>query len=155
MKSIGLNFENIEWAIVSHMHMDHAGLLGEFIKDGIKCFAFENQIEAINEMERIILNSKEYQSYLRIEKSELESISICDFNEKLGNLGIGGKVVRTTGHSTDSISYITDNFEALIGDLYPIDLVMNDDVDSLESWNTIIDLGVEMIYPSHAEEFEI
>src|SRR5512135_2292979 len=52
MKAIGLRLEDVRWAMVSHMHMDHAGLIGEFLERGIECFAFELQREAVDEMER-------------------------------------------------------------------------------------------------------
>jgi len=42
MKTVGLQFENLSWAVISHMHMDHAGLLGDFLSAGIVCFVFDD-----------------------------------------------------------------------------------------------------------------
>lgn len=155
MKSINLHYDDIQWALVSHMHMDHAGLLGEFIQSGINCFACENQADVVDDMERIITKNSDYKDYRKIDKSRLESITTGVINEKLRTIGINGKVIRTEGHSPDSISFITDNHEALIGDLYPIDQIMKDDIVSIKSWDLIIELGVKRIYPGHAGIFDI
>ena len=72
MKTIGCNLEKITWAMVTHFHMDHAGLIGEFIQRGIKCFIFENQIEATDAMEKMI--EKNDKTYIRIEKEMLQVI---------------------------------------------------------------------------------
>lgn len=31
MKQIGCRFHQISWAIVTHFHIDHAGLIGQFV----------------------------------------------------------------------------------------------------------------------------
>jgi glyoxylase-like metal-dependent hydrolase (beta-lactamase superfamily II) len=35
MKQIGIRFKNIKWAIISHFHLDHAGLISEFIDSNL------------------------------------------------------------------------------------------------------------------------
>jgi glyoxylase-like metal-dependent hydrolase (beta-lactamase superfamily II) len=54
MKTITCSLENIAWAMVTHFHIDHAGLIGEFMDRGIRCLVFENQLEAVDAMERTI-----------------------------------------------------------------------------------------------------
>ena len=73
----------------------------------------------------------------------------------LSSIGIAGEVIRTPGHSDDSVSLVTDAREALIGDLYPLPQVMDDDEASLGSWAAIRALGARHIFPSHAEPFEL
>jgi endoribonuclease LACTB2 len=155
MKAIGLRFDGIRWAIVSHMHMDHAGLLGEFLSSGIECFAFERQREAVDEMERAILKNREYEGYTRIDQGRLKDAAIAEFAEVLRANGIPGEVVATRGHSPDSLSLLTDSGEALIGDLPPPDQIMEDDRASNESWALIREKGIKRIFPSHAEIFEL
>jgi endoribonuclease LACTB2 len=155
MKTIGLRFEELRWAIVSHMHMDHAGLLGEFLASGIECFAFEGQREAIGEMERVIMKNAEYRAYRRIDEAGLRAVTIAEFAGELGKNGIPGEVISTRGHSPDSVSFLTREGEALVGDLPPIDQVMDDDLASRESWALIKEKGATRIFPSHAALFEI
>jgi hypothetical protein len=52
-RAIGYSFKNIKWTIVIRFHMGHAGLIEEFIKEGISCYAFENQTASnIDKMEK-------------------------------------------------------------------------------------------------------
>ena len=65
MKGTGFRFEQIRWAMVSHFHLDHAGLIRDFQDAGIQCLLFENQGGGIESMERIIRRSyKEYRTIL-------------------------------------------------------------------------------------------
>ena len=156
LKTIGYSFMNIKWAIVTHFHMDHAGLVGEFINEGITCYAFENQtFNDIDEMERTILKNKEYSTYQKIDRNRLKTMSINEFNNELKVLGIDGEVIITKGHSSDSITFITNDHEAIIGDLAPINQIMENDIVSIENWNEIKHRGMKRIYPSHAEIFDI
>ena len=95
MKTIGLRYESVAWAVVSHMHMDHAGLLSEFLNSGIECFVFDDQFETIDGMERIILKNKEYQSYKKIDKEKVNRISIESFNEVCKQIEVHGEAVKT------------------------------------------------------------
>ena len=153
LKSKGHHFDQIAWAIVTHFHMDHAGLLGEFIQKEIHCIIFENQEEAIDPMEKMILrNYKKYRNIVRERLVKVKAEGSRAFFEKIG---IRGEVLLTPGHSPDSITFISDEHEAAIGDLYPIGLVMPDDAASLKSWELIKARKVEQVYPSHAPFFKL
>ena len=136
--------------------MDHAGLVGEFIKEGITCYTFENQTSIdIDEMERVILKNKEYSEYQKIDRKKLKTTTIIEFNSEIKKLGIDGEAIITKGHSSDSITFLTKEHEAIIGDLAPINQIMENDNESLENWNTIKQKGIKNIYPSHAGLFDI
>ena len=153
MKKIGLHYQDISWAIVTHFHMDHAGLISDFIAAGIRCMVFENQSDAIDSMEKTIW--KNYECYKAIDKSKLIPWRISDSRDALKNIGISGEVLRTDGHSPDSISFLSDRKEVIIGDLYPIELVMPDDEKSNKCWELILEKGGEKIFPSHAVAFTL
>lgn len=155
MKSIGLRFEDLRWAIVSHIHMDHAGLLGEFIGRGIRCFAFEGQIVAVDTMERTILKSAEYAGYRGIRKDALLPMRAEDSESELASLGIDARVIRTPGHTPDSVTLITSAGEALVGDLAPPGQLMPDDIDSIGSWRDIRAAGGRAVFPAHAAGFTL
>jgi endoribonuclease LACTB2 len=151
MKKIGLRYQDIAWAIVTHFHMDHAGLVTDFIASGITCIVFENQMDAIDAMEKTIW--KNYPDYRAIDKSRLTQLRLADSREFLRTLGIHGEILRTDGHSPDSISFLSDEHEVVIGDLYPLELVMPDDEKSNASWELILEKGGKEIFPSHAPSF--
>jgi len=153
MKGTGYRFDQIKWAMVSHFHLDHAGLIRDFQDAGIQCLLFENQGDGIESMKKIIRRS--YPKYEPILKDGFLSLKTGDSRVFLESIGIGGEVVQTPGHSDDSVSLITDAHEVLIGDLYPISQIMDDDVKSQQSWARIREMGGKFIYPSHAEPFEV
>lgn len=155
MKELALNFENIEMAVVSHMHMDHAGLLGEFINANIECLVLDEQAERIDEMERIILKNIEYKDYARIKKAKLTRVSLARLNALLAKECAKGEMIMTPGHSDDSMSFKSDDGEALIGDLSPLNQIMSDDEQSYSSWKILKDRGAKIIFPSHANLFSL
>ena len=153
LKDIGLIFENLNWAMVTHFHMDHAGLITNFIDNGIECYIFENQVNTIDGMEKTI--KKNDSAYKTIKKDKLKIIKIENSRKILKSLGIDGEVIITGSHSKDSVTFIFDTHEAIIGDLTPREQIMEDDEETQNCWKRIIDKGVKHIYPSHAGIFEI
>lgn len=153
MKATGYRFEQVRWAMVSHFHLDHAGLVRDFQDAGIQCVLFENQGGGIESMERII--KRGYKDYEPIMSDRFFSLKTGDSRAFLASIGINGEVIQTPGHSDDSVSLVTDDHEALIGDLNPVSQIMEDDVKSHRSWARIRDLGGKHVYPSHAEPFEL
>jgi endoribonuclease LACTB2 len=153
LKSIGLQYRHITWAIVTHFHMDHAGLVNEFIESGIECLIFENQAGAVDGMERTI--RKNYPRYRNIDAERLAAARTNESREMLKAMGIRGEVIVTDGHSADSITLITDSREAIIGDLPPRERIMPDDEKCLACWRRIEGMGARRIYPSHAAIFEL
>jgi glyoxylase-like metal-dependent hydrolase (beta-lactamase superfamily II) len=86
---------------------------------------------------------------------------------RLQDIGIGlnGRIIETPGHSTDSISVILDNGICFCGDAaanflqfagtkYCIISVDNWD-EYYNSWEKIINLNANMIYPAHGTEFNV
>ncbi len=151
IKSTGFNIDQIESAIVSHFHIDHAGLFGEMISKGIACIIFENQLTQIDEMERMIL--KKQKEYKMIDKTKLIRVKTEESRKWFLNLGIEGEVIMTLGHSVDSISFVSDEGIALIGDLHAEDQIMSDDLESIHSWELIRNKGAKLAYPAHGNEY--
>ena len=153
LKGIGIGFTSIKSCIVTHFHMDHAGLLGEFLDNGIECYLIGRQCEKnIESMEKTI--KKNYSEYREIDTSKIRKVSIDEINKQLEKDGFGGEVTITDGHSPDSISYITEEQEAVVGDLAPIDQIM-DDKKTEESWAVLRRKNVRKVYFSHAGVSEL
>ncbi len=145
LKQIGFRLDQISWAIVTHFHMDHAGLISKFLDRGITCYVFEQQIGFISQMEKTIL--KNDKKYKLIDQNKLSQTKMAEFKKILQSIGIDGEVISTTCHSPDSITFIM-NQEAMIGDMSP--QYMPDDERCTQNWQLLKEKGIEMIYPSHA-----
>jgi endoribonuclease LACTB2 len=148
MKEAGYGFGRLRWAIVSHFHMDHAGLIRDFQDAGIECLAFEGQLEAIDAMEAII--APKYPGYARIRKDALRPMRAAEGAGYLASIGIAASVVPTPGHSEDSVSLVTEGGEACVGDLYPEEQLMPGDAACRASWDRIRAAGGLRFFYSHA-----
>ena len=152
MKSIGLSFRKIKWAIVSHFHLDHAGLTSELQNSGIQCIVFENQYAYIDLMEKMIV--KKYNTYSLIDKEKLERISITESKAYFNNAGLDVEIIALSGHSADSIGII-QNDAIITGDLPPPDQIMENDIQKRGCWEIIKTRGITKIYPGHADLFNL
>lgn len=84
-----------------------------------------------------------------------------DDSEALEQIGIGGKILHTPGHSRDSISVTLSDGSAFVGDVAMNFLritgighrpIYIEDIDTVYgSWQTLIEQGARVIYPSHGE----
>jgi glyoxylase-like metal-dependent hydrolase (beta-lactamase superfamily II) len=153
MKSIGCRLQDLAWSIVTHFHMDHAGLVGELIERGVSCFVFENQPDAIDAMEQTI--EKNSPRYRRIEKHWLHLVATRDSRMMFEKLGIRGEVIVTDYHSPDSITFLSGEREAVIGDLPPAVQEMPGDQRFLRNWRLLRGRGVRRVFPAHAGEFDL
>jgi glyoxylase-like metal-dependent hydrolase (beta-lactamase superfamily II) len=104
MKTIGCKLEEVAWAIVTHFHMDHAGLISDFLDRGVTCFIFENQVGAVDSMEKTIV--KNDKTYKLIDKGKLQPLNTKDSRPAREAIGIIGEVLVTDALSTDSIAFI-------------------------------------------------
>ncbi len=153
MKSIGCALENIEWAIATHMHMDHAGLMSEFVERGITCFVFPKQLESIDAMEKTI--TKNDKRYKHIQKQKLTELNVTESRGVLQGIGIAGEIVVTDYHSADSVSFVSNDGEAVVGDLPPLGQMMPGDNRMLANYEALRKAGAKRIYPGHASMFEL
>jgi ribonuclease/clavin/mitogillin len=153
VKSIGFRMKQIRWVIVTHFHMDHAGSVSDFMEQGIQCIVFQNQETAIDPMERTI--RKNYRDYKPINQESLIRWNTDDSKKSFAKIGIAGRALITRGHSDDSISFLTGNQEAIIGDLCPVETAMAADDTSAESYALLRANQVKFVFPSHAPFFDL
>lgn len=152
MKEQGLRFQDVRRAVVTHLHIDHAGLLGEFQRDGIECVLIGDQDEtAISEMEGVIGKNGNYTSYVPIDQQRITRLSITEFNTTAKTWGVSVEAVATPSHSRDSVTFLVGR-EAIVGDLAPRSQILDDD-PAHRDWNRLIAAGIGKAYPSHAAAF--
>jgi len=151
IKAKGYKINDIRWIIVSHFHMDHAGLAGMLADKGIQFIVYENQIEKIGEMETLI--EKKSMNYHKIDMSKITSMEAHNSRAWLKSIGIAGEVLITNYHSLDSISLLLDDGTAFIGDLPPPDYLMDNDDEGKRNWRLLREKGALYIKPAHAPDY--
>lgn len=153
LKEQGYSVKDIRWLMVSHFHLDHAGLAGVLAENGVTFVVFPEQISAIQEMESLI--EQKNMVYRKIDPSKIQVLEIGASRGWLAGIGIHGEVLPTRGHSDESISLLLDTGEALIGDLAPENMVWEDDLKSKNSWDLLRRKGAKYIWPAHGDPFEL
>jgi len=148
LKTAGINPADIKYLIVSHFHIDHAGLAGLLQQHAVKFTAFPNQLSEIDIMEKLI--SRQDYAYIPIDKQSIFTLKINESRGWLKSIGIIGEFIQIFGHGDQSIALVLDNGDALIGDL-PI-LHQYDDLVKRD-WKLLTALGAHHIYPAHAPAF--
>jgi endoribonuclease LACTB2 len=151
LKAEGYKIKDIRWLIVSHFHMDHAGLAGMIQDMGVELFIFPNQVDAINEMELLLERKK--MAYHKVNKDKVIVLEFTDCRNWLKSIGIEGEILHTDGHADQCITLLLDNGEAFIGDLVPEFLADPNDLKTRNNWKLLRSRGAKMIYPAHVEEF--
>jgi glyoxylase-like metal-dependent hydrolase (beta-lactamase superfamily II) len=153
MKEQGLRFQDLRHVIVTHLHMDHAGLLGEFQRAGIDCVLIgEQNPAAVDEMERVIRKNRDYADYAPVDLGAMRRVSVAEFNASPpGQASI--EAIATPSHSCDSLSFLLGK-DAIVGDLTPRAQLMDGDAAHTD-WKLLVSRGVELVYPSHAPMFRL
>jgi glyoxylase-like metal-dependent hydrolase (beta-lactamase superfamily II) len=150
LKELGISPKKIKWFMVSHFHIDHAGLAGILINNGKEFIVFENQKDCINEMEELIENKK--YNYVKINQEKIIHKKLIDSRKWLETIGINGEIIQIFGHGNQNIALLLDDGKAFIGDLPPIykydELVKND-------WDKILRYNVKIINTAHSGEMGI
>ncbi len=146
---------DIDYLIVSHFHPDHAGL-AQNIKDfGTKLILHECQVPFVKKLNQYYKKRPEA-GFRDIETANCIIMNSADSRNFFDDIGIGGELIQTPGHSDDSISLIVDDACAFIGDLPDPDLAeAYDDPQIEDSWDLIRSHPVKTIYPAHGKPYEL
>ncbi|MBN2051638.1 MAG: MBL fold metallo-hydrolase [Spirochaetales bacterium] len=150
VKALGIRMKDIKRFVVSHFHIDHAGLAGMFMANGMEFTVFENQTAHLDEMEALI-ERKGY-PYTKIKKPSLQNMNLSESRAWLRSLGIEGVIIQIFGHGDHSIALVLDSGDVLIGDL-PVEYHYDDLVKA--DWDRLYSLGGRTFFPAHAEGFSL
>jgi endoribonuclease LACTB2 len=146
-KRADIDLPDIKHLLVTHFHPDHAGLVQELKRLGMKLILVENQRAAVPALRA---HMKPQHHYVDIDLADNIALDIGDSRAFLAGLGIEGELIATPGHSDDSVCLILDEGAAFTGDL-PHPMTIGEDSTSAtrESWARLRALEVRTIYPGH------
>ncbi len=152
MRKTGFKVNEIDYLIVTHFHIDHAGTIQELKNHGVKFILFDLQQHFIVPMENISLRKW---PYTPLKPDDNNMLRIEESKEFLKSIGIMGQIVATSGHSADSISLVLDSGESFTGDLSAEFLLTENDFEQKQSWQKLKQLGVKEVFPSHGNSYKI
>ena len=171
LNSLNISIEDISFIILTHTHFDHCQS-AEKIKEISDCKiiisgAAEDSVrngytklpdgsflitKLIARIGRLIGKSK-----FGYEPFRHDILVNGDFDIKVGNSEI--KIVKTTGHSADSVSILVDSEIAIVGDVmfgvfnnsvFPP--YLEDTKEMIESWKKLLNTGCKIFLPGHGKE---
>jgi len=146
-RRMGIRLEEIPYQLVTHYHIDHAGLAEELKQLGVKLLVLDIQIAAIPLMRQHI---KPQDNYTDISLEGNIVLTEASSRAFLKNIGIDGEIIATPGHSDDSVTLILDEGAAFTGDLTNLALLPDDPTNAAwQSWQKIRERGATTIYPAH------
>jgi len=144
---MGVPLKEIQYALATHYHTDHAGLAQELKRLGVALLVLEVQVRAIPLMRPWI---KPRDRYVDITTHDNVTVCFAETRTVLEGIGIAGEVVHTPGHSDDSVSLLLDDGSAFTGDLTPPALVREEDAAVVAaSWRLLRERGATRLYPGH------
>lgn len=150
MEENGLRLSAIRYAMTTHAHPDHAGLMQKLKRYcGVRLLVHERQIGSLAELNRFFERKpdRDYEA-VRIEETDL--VVGSPNRDTLRSIGVTGEIVETPGHSDDSVSLVLEGGEAFVGDLTRLDMATRDNTEALTaSWKEILRRNVARIYPAH------
>lgn len=152
LRKTGFRIQDIDYLIVTHFHIDHAGAVQELKEQGVTFCLFEHQIPFIAPMEKMAAGKWPYKT-LRMEDNQLMGIS--ESTAFLRSIGLKGQGLPTPGHTDDSVTLLLDSGEAFTGDLRAAFLLNDRTSLEYQSWETLKNKNARFIYPGHGDVYEL
>lgn len=144
-KRMGVPLEEIQYALATHYHIDHAGLAEEFKREGVSLLVLPVQVEAIPMMKSW---TKPVDNYVDISLEGNVTITFQESRPLLQQIDLSGEILHTPGHSDDSVSLLLDDGSVFTGDL-PAEAYCWDNPVALASWRFLREMGATQVYPAH------
>ncbi len=168
LEGLAIAPESIKLIIITHAHQDHTGGLSTVKqRTGAQVLCHENEAEFLRSgiNSRVVTHTwllKKLMAMVKETKVNPVEPDILIQNEfPLTSYGIDGKVIHTPGHTAGALSVIIEGKSAFVGDIvmklplvskgsyHP---VVGQDLEQVyESWQKIIDTGIETIYMAHGK----
>ncbi|MDJ0756054.1 MAG: MBL fold metallo-hydrolase [Ardenticatenaceae bacterium] len=145
LKRMGVPLQEIRFALATHYHIDHAGLAEELKREGVPLLVLDVQVKAIPVMKTW---TKPEDNYIDITEEGNVVITFEQSRHVLSQIGIGGEILHTPGHSDHCVSLLLDDGSVFTGDLPPKEFAF-DNPTALATWQNLEERGARRVYPAH------
>lgn len=156
VRRLGVPVQEIRFVLLSHFHPDHVGIAQEIADCGPVIVVPEVQRGFLHAADAVFIkeNRRGFKPILDGRVHFLDLKNSRSFLEE--ELGIGGEILHTPGHSDDSISLCLDDGTLLVGDLNPLyERELHKDTQIEESWNRLLAFNPSRICYGHAKTAEL
>jgi glyoxylase-like metal-dependent hydrolase (beta-lactamase superfamily II) len=176
LENKGISVSDISYLLLTHHHYDHAGFASELQKLGTHLIVHKNAVpyfrtgeheegEYVNFCIKVIGGiTSLFTTYEGpvITLQDSDTIIQKDNTTFLPGIGVDGQIVYTPGHTTDSISVITQE-KAFVGDaamnsfnfcrIHYRPVIIHDIDEVIASWDILTEKA-QKIYPAHGNPFD-
>ena len=151
----GTDVKDIGWVMATHYHPDHAGLIGELQKMGVKLLILEEQLASVHDPDRLFAREGKLR-YIPADETAAEVIPCGESRIFLSKMGIAGEIVSVPSHSPDSVCVLLDNGDCIVGDLEPYEYLAayEDNAALKKDWERVMRIHPKRIRYGHANEKE-
>ncbi|GAA4464971.1 MBL fold metallo-hydrolase [Nemorincola caseinilytica] len=150
LRQYGLKVRNIDYVMVTHFHIDHAGSLQELKDEGVRAMVVDVQQPFIAPMEHMAAGKWPYRP-LRCDDNML--ISATDARNFLAGIGIMGNIIPVSVHSEDSVCMLLDMGAVFTGDLPAPALATAYGTAAEATWHMLKEMGANTVYPGHGQAY--
>jgi glyoxylase-like metal-dependent hydrolase (beta-lactamase superfamily II) len=186
LQKLQIKLNDVKFLFLTHHHDDHSGLTNYIVKQNPEVSVIMDELCGklikVGENDRTHgggwcskevkfiagLNRKlqpEWTLNFPAYTTRSKDILLSDENDTLlPNLGFNAKIIRTPGHTVDSISILDSEGNLFCGDAAAnfllwansryCPLFITDVKEYYRSWSKILSLGVKKIYPAHGKPFD-
>jgi ribonuclease/clavin/mitogillin len=145
LRKMDIPLHEIRFALATHYHIDHAGLAEELKREGVPLLVLDVQVDAIPIMKTW---TKPVDDYVDITADGNVIISLEQSRQLLSQIGIGGEILHTPGHTDHCVSLLLDDGSVFTGDLPPEAYAFDNPV-ALATWKLLRARGATRVYPAH------
>ena len=155
MGKLGIPVQKISYILISHFHPDHCGIAQEIAEYGPTIAVADVQCEHIHAADDV-LKREPGKDFRPIDDRGIRVVSCDSSRSFLKEMGIGGEIIATPGHSEDSISLCLDDGSLFVGDLNPLyELEMYRGTRIGESWELLLARHPKTIFYGHARTAQL
>jgi len=181
LKKYSIEPNEILYVFLTHAHDDHAGFLNALLRDceRAKVVLSEKALTSLRNGQNnfdggcsgllallfcklMAIKGRQEHRFPSIRKAyESRLLLIENMDKKLLEQALCGKIMRTPGHTSCSISLLHNDGALFCGDaamnnfpsIYRIIIWVENKVDFRRSWKKMIEAHPKMIYPAHGQPF--
>lgn len=147
LKRMDVLLQELRYGLATHYHPDHAGCAQELKTAGVPLLVVAGQEPAIRLLKQWV---KPADGFVEITLDDNVVVTAEKSRALLAGIDIRGEILRTPGHSDDSVSLVLDNGWAFTGDLPRPELATDECAETVRrSWEALRARGAATIYPGH------